>query len=378
MPDKAGSQSRRSFVRKLSAGLGAAMIGGPAILGATTGSRPLRKRADGLGLALVGLGDYSAGQLGPALRETDLCYLSGIVTGTPEKAVQWMEEYGIPEANVYDYDSYDEIASNPDIDIVYIVLPNSMHAEYTIRAAEAGKHVIVEKPMANTVEECEAMIAACRRNDVKLSVGYRLHFDPFNQEMMRLGQTQVHGPVKVVEANFGFTIWDPELPRFQWRLDKELAGGGALMDVGIYAVQGARYVTGEEPVSVTAQEYETRPDVFGEVDETMFWQLAFPSGAVAHCGTSYNANFNRLFATAEGGWFELRPAYSYGGLSGWTHEGEMPFRNVNQQAAQMDDFARCVLEGAESRVSGEEGLRDMIVVEAIYEAARTGREVRIG
>lgn len=288
-----------------------------------------------------------------------------------------MEEYGVPRRNVYNYDNFDEIAGNPEIDIIYIVLPPGMHAEYTIRAAEAGKHVICEKPMANTVRECEEMIAACRRNNVQLSIGYRLHFDPFNLEMMRLGREEVYGPVKVVEAGFGFTIRDFSPPHIQWRLNKEMGGGGALMDVGIYAIQGARYVTGEEPVSVTAQEYKRLPEIFNEVDETMFWQLTFPSGAISAGSTSFNANFNRLFASADRGRFELSPAYSYGGLQGRTQEGEMRFEQVNQQALQMDDFALCVREGRRSRVSGEEGLRDMKVIEAIYQAAEAGREIRI-
>lgn len=369
------TSSRRQFLKRVSLGAGAAA------LTASTGPWVLHSApapAQSLGVALVGLGNYATGQLAPALQETEHCHLAGIVTGTPEKAEDWQEKYDIPDGNVYDYETFDRIADNEAIDIVYVVLPNGLHAEYTIRAAEAGKHVICEKPMATSVEDCRAMIEACEEAGRKLSIGYRLHFAPHHQHVMELGQEETYGSVTVMQAGFGFRIDDPSPPHIQWRLDEELAGGGALMDVGIYAIQAARYVTGEEPVAVTAQEYTTRPDIFDEVDETIFFQLEFPGGTVADGSTSYNGSFNRLYATAEDGWFELNPAYSYGGLEGRTHEGPMDLLNVNQQAHQMDAFVECILEDRPSRVSGEEGLRDMLVIEAIYEAIETGGRAQIG
>ncbi len=311
---------------------------------------------------MVGCGRYAAKQLAPALLETEKCHLTAIVTGNPETAAAWQREYDIPEGNVYDYDSFDQIADNDEIDIVYIVLPNHLHAEYTIRAAHAGKHVITEKPMAVTVRDCEAMIEACDRNGVKLAVGYRLHYDPYHQEMMRLGQEQVFGPVTIVEAGYGFTYRRTAA----WRFQEEKAGGGALYDVGIYAIQGARYVTGEEPVRVRAQAYNTRPDIFREIYETILWDMEFPSGAVSTHTTTYTGLIDRLYLMAPDGWAELNPAYRYGGLVGRTSQGPMQFPQVNQQALQMDDFAECILGNRESRVSGEEGLRDLRVIEAIY------------
>lgn len=365
------ASSRREFLKTLSRGMGGAA------LAASAG--PLVSRAAGpdeepLGVALVGLGNYATGQLAPALQETTNCELTGIVTGTPAKAEKWKEKYDIPEENVYNYETYDRIADNDDIDIIYVVLPNSMHAEYTIRAAEAGKHVLCEKPMATSVQECRDMIAACEKAGVKLSVGYRLHFQPHHQRVMELGQDEVYGPVTVMQNGFGFRIPDDAVdePHFEWRLDKEMAGGGALMDVGIYALQGARYVTGEEPEAVTAQEYTTRPEVFDEVDETLFFQLEFPGGTVVDGSTSYNGNFNRLYATATDGWFEVRPAYGYGGVEGRTHEGSMDLENVNQQARQMDAFAEAIRQDRPPRVGGEEGLRDLKVIEAIYESIAAG------
>ncbi len=350
--------------------MGTAALGAPLAFG-QFGTSPQRKK---LGIALVGLGNYSTGQLAPALQETDYCYLAGIVTGTPSKVTEWKQKYNIPDKNVYNYDNFDQIASNKDIDIVYVVLPNALHAEYTIRAAQAKKHVICEKPMATSVEDCQRMIDACNKNNVKLSIGYRLHFEPHHQRVMELGQQQVYGPVKNIEANFSFVTDDPD----QWRLDKELAGGGPLMDLGIYCVQGATYTVGQTPAAVTAQFGKvTKPTFFDEVEETITWQMEFPGGAVANCSTSYNGRGNRLFGRATKGSWELNPAFSYSGIQGKTSEGPMNLPNVNQQARQMDAFANCILENKQTSVPGEMGLRDVRVLMAIYEAARTGKKVMI-
>ena len=363
--------TRRDFLKAASLGLGATLVS-PAVSRAAFWHRAPADD-DKLGVALVGLGNYATNQLAPALGHTQQCRLAGIVTGTPAKADIWSQQYKIPRTHIYNYQTFDRIADNEDIDIVYVVLPNAMHAEYTIRAAEAGKHVICEKPMAISSQECEAMIAACEKAGVKLAIGYRLHFEPHNREAMRLGQEHVFGAVKVIEASFGFRLRNPN----QWRLDKELAGGGALVDVGIYAIQAARYVTGEEPLSVTAQAVKTDPVMFKEVDETIFWQFEFPSGAVTNSTTSYASYVERLYATCEQGWFELGPAYSYSGIQGRTSKGAMDFPQVVQQAGHMDDFADCIRTNRASAVSGPEGLRDVKIIEAIYEAVETGRKVSL-
>src|SRR6266542_1649551 len=178
----------------------------------------MEKDLDKLGIALVGLGAYSSGHLAPELQETKHCSLAGIVSGSDEKKEKWKKKYDIPDKNIYDYKSFDSIKDNDDIDIIYIVLPNSMHAEYVIRAAKTGKHVICEKPMAITVEECDKMIAACKEVGVMLSIGYRLHFEPYNSEMVRLAEEKVYGGVKKIFASHGLSNAQG------WRLDKELAG----------------------------------------------------------------------------------------------------------------------------------------------------------
>jgi predicted dehydrogenase len=325
-----------------------------------------------LGIALVGLGGYAGGQLAPALQETEHCYLAGIVTGTPQKAIDWKAKYNIPDTNIYNYEKFDEIVHNKDIDIVYVVLPNAMHAEYVIRAAKAGKHVICEKPMAITVEECDKMIAACKDAGKMLSIGYRLHFEPYNQEMMRLGTKKVFGKIKTIEAHDGMGDTSG------WRLDKKLAGGGPLMDVGIYCVQGCRYTTGLEPIAVTAIEGpKTKPEKFKTVEESLSWTMEFPDGSIANCKTSYTKDMNLLQANAEKGWFKLAPAYPYRGQQGETSEGKMEFPSVNQQARQMDDFALCILEGRPTPVPGEMGRQDVKILQAIYKSMESKQRVAI-
>jgi predicted dehydrogenase len=358
--------TRRNFISRI--GAGATLLAtAPSLV---SNAMPQEKK---LGVALVGLGSYSTHQLAPALQQTSKCNLAGIVTGTPEKAAKWKKQFNLSDQNMYTYETFDRIAENKNIDIVYVVLPNSMHHEFVIRAAKAGKHVICEKPISVSVKEAEEMIAACKKANVRLFVGYRLHFEPFNMEATRVGQKKEFGKVKIVETSMGFKIGDPT----QWRLKKSLAGGGAMMDVGIYAIQGARYSTGEEPIAVTAQEYKTDPVKFKEVDETIFWQMEFPSGAVSHSSTSYASSTERLFISAENGWLELRPAFGYGPLAGKTSKGILNLPIVNHQQQQLDAMAACILENKETDATGEEGLKDMKIIEAIYRSIETGRRVTL-
>jgi predicted dehydrogenase len=378
------SFSRRTFIYQL----GTATLAAPAIASfglqscsgksgestaetatsTTTTSGSSRK----LGIALVGLGKYSTEELAPALEKTTNCRLAGIVTGTPAKAEEWKKKYNIPDKNIYDYKTFDQIADNPDIDIVYVVLPNKLHAEYTVRAAKAGKHVICEKPMAMNPEECQQMIDACKKAGKQLSIGYRLHFEPHNREMMRLGQKQVYGKVNHIIAEDA-QVQDPTN---LWRIGKGIGGGGPLRDVGIYCLQGAIYTKGEIPIAVSAKLHPvTKPEIFDKVEEGMDFTLYFADGTVADCKTSFNDKYNKLRAEAAKGWFELDPAYGYGGLSGKTSEGKMDIENVPQQARQMDAFADCVLNDKPTTVPGELGMRDVQLIAAIFKAAQTGQKV---
>jgi predicted dehydrogenase len=327
-----------------------------------------------LGVALVGLGAYSTGQLAPALLQTEHCYLAGIVTGTPAKAAIWKEKYNIPDKNIYNYGNYDTIKDNPDIDIIYVVLPNSMHAEYTIRGFEAGKHIICEKPMAVTVADCDRMIAAAKKANKFLSIGYRLHYDPYNLEMVRLAKEKVYGDVTKMSSGFGFNA-----QKGIWRLDKKLAGGGPLMDLGIYCMQGIMYTTGMEPVAVTAQSSPISDKTkFIDIEETLTCQFEMPNGMVAEFVTSYTDNHNFLKAEAEKGWFEIKPAFNYNGLKGTTSDGKIiSYAPLSQQAKQMDGIALSIKNNTPSIIPGEMGRRDVKIIEAIYQAMGTGKMVEI-
>mgnify|MGYP001034114447 CR=1 FL=1 len=327
----------------------------------------------GLGIALVGLGSYSTYQLAPALQETSRCYLAGIVTGTPEKEGIWAKKYQIPQKNIYNYQNFDSIAQNKDIDIIYVVLPNGMHKEFVIRAAKAGKHVICEKPMANNLDECMEMIQACNKAGVRLSLGYRLHFEPHHRHVMKLGQQKVYGDVHSIDTSFSFRM----RKKGQWRLDKELSGGGALMDIGIYCVQGAIYTIGALPLAVKASMYSEDKNLFDEVEEFIDWELTFPGNIKAKCHANYSNSTNFLKIKTEKGYINLEPSYGYGGIKGETHEGAMGIKNVNQQALQMDDFAVCIQENKPSRIPGVMGGRDMAILDTIYKAARSGKEEKI-
>ncbi|MEX2591521.1 MAG: Gfo/Idh/MocA family oxidoreductase [Anditalea sp.] len=331
-----------------------------------------KSKNEKLGIALVGLGKYAKGQLAPALKETKYCQLTGIVTGSPDKIPEWKEEYGIQDKNMYNYDNFDEIASNKDIDIIYVVLPNSLHMDYTIRAANAGKHVICEKPMATSVEECEEMIAACNKNKVRLGIGYRLHFDPHHQYVMELGQGKM-GRLKHTTGEHSMKLEDTSA----WRLKKDLAGGGPLMDVGIYVVQASCYTAGHSPIAVKEVAFGelTQPEIYQNVEQSISWTLEFPDGVLARGECSYARNGDFFHAEAANGSFELKPAYPYNGIRGKTSEGTMNFPEVNQQAFQMDEFADALIQGKETIVPGEMGLRDVAILMAIYEAAESGKAV---
>lgn len=329
-----------------------------------------------LGWALVGLGSLSTNQIAPALQKTSHSRLAAVVTGTPEKGVKWCEKYGLKEGDVYNYENFDSIAQNPDVDVICIVLPNSMHHEFTLRAAKAGKHVYCEKPMAVSSQECREMIAACDAAKVKLGVAYRCRFEPHHMEAMRFARENVFGEVGHIDAGFGFKIGDPK----QWRLKNALAGGGALMDVGVYALQTARYLSGEEPEIISAIETKTDKVKFAEVDETIQWQMKFPSGKTASLYTTYNLNgYNQFTAFAEKGKFGMTSAYGYSGQTGWTSDDKIPldFPATDHFQVQMDLFSKAIIDGKQWTVDGTEGLRDLLAVEAIYKSIAEGKAVSV-
>jgi predicted dehydrogenase len=374
--------SRRRFLQNAGGALMAAPLATTAVK-AEAGQVPDIKLPEvpgkKLGWALVGLGNLSINQLMPAFAKCQQSRLVGFVSGRPEKARQLAQVYGVDPKNIYTYDNYDSLASNPAIDVIYVVLPNSMHPEYTIRALKAGKHVLCEKPMANTPQECEQMIAAAKAANRKLMIGYRVRYEPYNQTMIKMAQdTAEMGPTRVILADAGFNIGDPK----QWRLRKPMAGGGSLMDIGIYALNAARYLSGEEPTEVNAFMHSTPDDPrFVEVEENINFQLRFPSGVLANCTSSYGVNLGRFRVFKPRGSFEIEPASSYTGLrmrvfrGGALEERILPQRDHFTQ--EMDHYAACISNNTEPLTPGEEGLKDLRIITAIYEAAQTGRTISL-
>ncbi len=328
-----------------------------------------------LGVALCGLGSLSTNQIAPALLKTRNCRLAGIVTGSPAKAAEWRQKYSLPERSVYSYDTMDRMASNKDIDIVYVVTPNALHLDHALAAAKAGKHVYCEKPLEISVERCQQMIDGVKKAGKMLGVGYRCQFEPNNVECVRLAREKVLGDVKIIDANFGFAIGDPT----QWRLKRDLAGGGALMDVGIYCLQTARTITGEEPIWISALETKTDPVKFKEVDEAVLFQLKFPSGIVSNTATTYASNgFQGFRVSTTRGWYNLDPAYYYGGIRGRRSDNQdIALPSGDQFALELEEFADAVIHQRPTKVPGEMGLQDVKILTAIYESIRKGRPISL-
>jgi predicted dehydrogenase len=366
--------SRRQFIGQISAAAAVALA--PRSSRAADAPLPSKK----LGFALVGLGSYSAGRLAPALLETEHCRLTGVVTGSPAKGKEWASKYGFPEKNIFGYDTMAQMSGNPDIDVVYVVTPNSLHAEHCIAAAKAGKHVITEKPMATSVADCDAIIAACREAGVRLMVGYRLHYEPHTVELCRLAREKVFGPFLRISGENGFEMDSEANSVNTWRLNQKLAGGGPLMDMGVYVVQAVCMTKAEAaPVAVTAKFGPvTRPRVFSEVEESINWTMEFADGAVAKCRATYGAQWSKLRAEADHGWAELEyPAFYYDEPILKTSQGKPYFPTVNHQVAQMDGMAVEIMTGRPSVAPGEMGRRDIAICEAIYAAANSGQRAEV-
>ena len=357
-------ENRRSFIKKSGIFVAASTLPFPNIL--------FGKPKGKLGIALLGLGGYSTNQLAPALQLTDHCELKGIVTGSPEKIPVWQKKYNIPDANVYNYDNMHEIANNDDIDVIYIVTPTFLHKKYAVMAADTGKHVWCEKPMAITADECQTIIDACNKNKVKLAIGYRMQHEPVTQTIIGWADTKPYGAIKSVKTEAGFRIGQSG----GWRLDGA-KGGGAMYDMGVYPLNATRYSTGMEPISVSARHETKRTDLFkNNAHEITYFDLVFPEGIKADCRVTYADSINYLDVTCADGSYKLEPFSSYTGVKGTTSDGKVlpPFKGT-EQAKQMDDDALAIMQNKPMLVPGEEGKRDIRIVEAIYKSAKNDGEV---
>lgn len=368
--------SRRSFLHKL--GLSALALQLTPLSSWANNINLQQPVYDGpvLRVAIMGLGSYGT-RVAEAMQACTRAKLVGVISGTPSKITDWQSRYNIPAKNCYNYENFDNIKSNPDIDAVYVITPNALHHDQVIRVANAGKHVICEKPMALNAQEGEQMIAACKQANVKLLVGYRMHFEPHTLEVIRMRKAGDFGKITFFQGLCGFKIGDPN----QWRLNKQLSGGGSMMDIGIYAVNGARYMTGEEPIWITAQETKTDTVKFKEgIDETIQFQFGFPSGAVASCLSTYNMNnLDKFFLDGDKGYAEMQPSTNYGPIRGHTNKGELTQPVTVHQTVQMDEMAAIIFEGKQPivPVDGHEAVKDLKIIDAIYQAAKSGQKVNI-
>jgi predicted dehydrogenase len=384
---------------------GAALMGGALaeVLGACSranrtspsgsGARPAAARSSvpgaipneqRVGFALVGLGRLALGELLPAFAQCKLSRPTALVSGDRAKAEKVAQQYQIGPEHIYDYANFDRIRDDASVDAVYVVLPNGMHAEYTMRAARAGKHVLCEKPMANSVEECRQMIDASASAQKLLMVGYRMQYEPFNREVIRMARGGELGKLRNFVSSNAQLQKNPN----EWRLKRALSGGGPLTDIGIYCLNAARYLTGEEPVEVTALAHSTPGDPrFREVEEQIDFTLRFASGVLASCASSYSVYSSKSYRLmGESGWAELDPAYPYRGQrlrvarpaqDGPEQVVEPKIQGQNHFALEMDHLAQCVREKRRPHTPGEEGMQDVRLIAAIYEAARNGHAVQL-
>jgi predicted dehydrogenase len=360
--------SRREFSKLGVFGVAAHTLSAVPVLGQAAAKK--------IGYCVIGLGRIADHHM-RGIAQSSTSAVTAVVSGHRDKAEKIASQYGVPTSSIYSYQDMDRIRENKNIDAVIVCLPNSMHAEYTIRSAKAGKHVLCEKPMAISVAECEQMITACKAADVKLMIAYRLHYEPFTLKTIKMIRDGAIGKVQSIDSANGFNIAQGE-----WRTQRALAGGGPLMDVGIYCLNATRYLTGEEPVAFTAVATSNKDDQrFKDIEENLSWTMRFPSGTVASCSTTYGAqmpSYAKVFGSS--GWLEfdnfnyegqhLTSAYKKDRDSSTTKlDDASTLHDPSQFVDQINHFSQCIRENRSPETSGEEGLTDMKHIQSIYKAA---------
>ena len=377
-------QSRRSFLKT-------AAFAAPAIVGMNSLVRAQSAREGKLGIALCGLGGFSKQSIAPELPSAQNVYFAGAITGNAAKGREWAAQYGFPEKNIFSYADMAKLADAKDIAIVHVVTPNSLHAEHSIAAAKAGKHVMCEKPMATTVEQCEAMIAAAKTADVRLGVNYRLHWEPHHMKAVEALRNGAVGDLSNgnYEFSWGYAagLSDPRRAATikKWLLDPKMAGGGAMFDTGVYGVQAACMMTGKSPVAVRGMPTTRHRELFPQgVEETMSFELIFDDGFQALCRASYGNNFHQCTTLGHKGMVEVLPGVPTGSVYGQSAGGkpndkrlvinkkEFEAANTLQLGVMLDAFARSITDKSSFLCPGEMGLRDVRIIEAIYASAKQG------
>lgn len=332
-----------------------------------------------VGYAVIGLGSISEVAVLPAFRHSTKSRLVALVSHDAKRARELGKRFGVK--NCYSYEDYERCLSRPDVDAVFIASVNGRHAEQTIRAAAAGKHVLCEKPMANSVADCLRMVEACRLHQVRLMIAYRKYFEPGSVALKKLVKTGKLGRLRHIFSTYT-EIVDPVKAK-QWQLNPQLAGGGSLMDLGIYCVNSMRWLAGSSPLDATAKAWTDDPQRFSVVEDSIAFRLTHQGGLVCQGTSSFSARA-ASFVQVHGdkGWAALNPAFAFeeerrlfGKIQGrWF---EQKFKPIDEFVLELDGFAACVRQGRDPEPDGMEGLRDMATVEAIYRSARENSTVAV-
>jgi predicted dehydrogenase len=338
------------------------------------------KEAKKVGFAVVGLGNIAQGSVLPAFAKTKKAKLVALISGDKKKAARLARKFHA--SAFYGSEEYAECFANPAISAVYVATPPGVHAEFVCRAADAGKHVLCEKPLAASVAQSAQIVEACRRNGVLLMTAYRKYFEPSCVYLKQLIQEGELGRIDVIHTAFSELQTPGVSPR--WLLDSTLAGGGPLMDLGVYCVNTSRWLVEEDPVEVSAESWKHDAEKFRDVEEGISFRMRFPSGLVAQGSSTYGAVLSSfIYVQGTKGWVSLAQAFPFdverqltGKIGG--RRLKRRFKVIDEFAPEIDAFASAIQEKRAVAPDGVQGHRDMVILDAIYESARKGQPVVIG
>ena len=333
-----------------------------------------------VGYAVVGLGGIAQQAVLPAFGNAKDARLVAVVSSNKEKAGRLAQQFH--SDSHYTYGEYAECLKNPEVEAVYITTPPGEHEKYTVQAAKAKKHVLCEKPLATTVDTCRRMVKACRDNKVLLMTAYRKYFEPGSVALKKIISSGELGRIDIVHT--AFTEFRPagdSTP--DWMLKRKLSGGGPLMDLGVYCVNTSRWLVDEDPVQATAFQWTRDRKRFKEVEEGVAFRLHFPSGLILQGTSSWGSVLTSFIQVhGEKGWASLSPAFAFeddrrlsGKISGTWFGQE--FTAIDEFALELDAFAASIRENRKPEPDGEHGMRDIVIIDAIYRAAKKGRPVSI-
>ncbi len=331
-----------------------------------------------VGIAVVGLGSIAQGSILPAFANCKRARLSALVSRDKDKVAQLARKYRVVG---YGAGEYKTCLANPEVEAVYIATPQGEHAKYAVMAANAGKHVLCEKPLAATVEQSRKMVRACRENSVVLMTAYRKYFEPSTLYLKKLIEKGDLGRIDVIHTAFS-ELFVPGVSQ-KWLLDPNMAGGGPLMDLGVYCVNTCRWLVDEDPVEVSAQLWRRDASRFRGVEEGVAFHMNFASGLVVQASSTYGAAASS-FINVQGskGSVSLNPAFPFeeerrliGKIRGRSIERTFPV--IDEFALELDAFAKAIRGAVKLEPDGDQGHCDVQIMNAIYESARTHKPVRV-